>query len=77
MKPNPHTFTNPSTLEPIEKDESEHANPRHGAMRHQAVMSIDMKIWRDVIEAFDIKEPLIEHRREQPESGPGARGWYS
>lgn len=40
-------------------------------------MSIDMKIWRDVIEAFDIKEPMIEHRREQNESGPGARGWYS
>ncbi|KAK1768693.1 Non-structural maintenance of chromosomes element 4 A [Phialemonium atrogriseum] len=64
-------------LEYIEKDESEAGNPRHGAMRHQAVMSIDMTTWRDIVDAFDIREPMIEHRREHTESGPGARGWYS
>ncbi|KAK2075000.1 hypothetical protein P8C59_009163 [Phyllachora maydis] len=44
--------------------------------RHQAVMAIDMDIWRDLIDAFDIKTPMIEHREEQAQETPGARGWY-
>lgn len=46
-------------------------------MRHQAIMSIDMATWRDIIDAFDIKEPMIPHRREEEPQGPGERGWYS
>ncbi|KAK3330887.1 Nse4 C-terminal-domain-containing protein [Apodospora peruviana] len=65
-------------LEPIIKDTSaDGSNPRHGAMRHQAIMSIDMEIWQDIIETFDIKEPMIPHREEDEQQGPGARGWYS
>lgn len=46
-------------------------------MKHQAVMSMDMATWRDIIKAFNIKEPMIEHRKEQTNGGPGAKGWYS
>jgi non-structural maintenance of chromosomes element 4 len=45
--------------------------------RHQSILSIDMPTWREVIEVFDIKEPLIPHRQEQQTGGPGAKGWYS
>ncbi|KAI0906347.1 Nse4 C-terminal-domain-containing protein [Ustulina deusta] len=51
--------------------------PKRDAKRHQAVLSIDMHMWRDIIDAFDITEPIIEHRKEQSTQGPGARSWYS
>ena len=50
---------------------------RHSAAKQQAVLSMDMKTWREIIEVFDLKEPVIEHRREATHGGPGARGWYS
>lgn len=50
---------------------------KHGTMKRQAIMSIDMPTWRDLIQAFNIKEPMIEHRQESQTQGPGARGWYS
>ena len=40
-------------------------------------MSIDMDIWQDVIDEFEIKEPMIPHREELAQQGPGAKGWYS
>lgn len=46
-------------------------------MRHQAIMSIDMATWRDMIDIFNITEPMIPHRQEEEQQGPGARGWYS
>ncbi|KAK0729823.1 Nse4 C-terminal-domain-containing protein [Lasiosphaeris hirsuta] len=65
-------------LEPFRKDpESNNAQSRHGTMRHQAIMSIDMEIWQEVIKAFNIKEPMIPHREEEEAGGPGARGWYN
>ncbi|KAK3935615.1 Nse4 C-terminal-domain-containing protein [Diplogelasinospora grovesii] len=45
--------------------------------RHQAIMSIDMEMWKDIIDAFGIKEPMIPHRKEEATQGPGARAWYS
>ena len=45
--------------------------------RRQAVMSIDMDTWRDIIETFNIREPMIPHREEESTQGPGARSWYS
>ncbi len=46
-------------------------------MKHQAILPMDMAKWREIIEVYHIKEPMIQHRREQHHSGPGARGWYS
>ncbi|KAF1961721.1 Nse4-domain-containing protein [Byssothecium circinans] len=43
--------------------------------KHQAIFSIDFPTWRDLIEAYDITEPLIPHRvAEEANIAPG--GWY-
>ncbi|KAL2260810.1 hypothetical protein VTK26DRAFT_5070 [Humicola hyalothermophila] len=64
-------------IEPVRKDSTADSSRSKAAQRHQAIMSIDMATWRDIIDAFDIKEPMIPHRREEEPQGPGARGWYS
>jgi len=61
----------------IDEEDAEAAASKHSAMKHQAILSIDMATWRAVIEAFNIKESMIEHRREQDYPGPSSRGWYS
>ncbi|KAI8961800.1 hypothetical protein F5Y11DRAFT_215878 [Daldinia sp. FL1419] len=64
------------TLDPVDR-EDETAASKHRAQKQQAVFSIDMKTWRDIIDAFNITEPIIEHRKEQSHQGPGSRGWYN
>lgn len=71
------TFARSISLAPVEKDEDTAASTRSGSSKHQAILSIDMKKWRDIIQAFDIRESMIGHRQESDQSGPGARGWYS
>lgn len=44
--------------------------------RHQAVFGIDFGTWRELVQAFDIKEPLIPHRTEE-RTQVQANGWYS
>ncbi|PKS09384.1 hypothetical protein jhhlp_003999 [Lomentospora prolificans] len=60
----------PVTAE-IEEETSRHQT------KHQAVFSLDMSTWRDIIKTLDIKESMIPHRLDQAKGGPGARGWYS
>ncbi|KAG4218885.1 hypothetical protein PC116_g32635, partial [Phytophthora cactorum] len=57
--------------------EDETAASKHRAQKQQAVFSIDMETWRDIVDAFNITEPIIEHRKEQSHQGPGSRGWYN
>ncbi|KAK3365239.1 Nse4 C-terminal-domain-containing protein [Lasiosphaeria ovina] len=65
-------------IEPVSREATPSATrSRHNTTRHQSIMSIDMKTWRDIIDAFDITEPMIPHREEEHQQGPGARGWYS
>ncbi|GAB7348728.1 hypothetical protein MBLNU459_g7465t1 [Dothideomycetes sp. NU459] len=47
------------------------------SQRHQAVFSMDFSTWKKLIEAFDIKESLIDHRSEQQSTQVGSRGWYN
>jgi len=63
--------------EPVWKNSSAEASRSKAAMRHQAIMSIDMATWRDIIDAFNITQPMIPNREEEAQQGPGARGWYS
>jgi hypothetical protein len=44
--------------------------------KHQAVLAMDMATWKELIEIFNIKEPMIPHREEEGSSHNGARGWY-
>ncbi|KAK5990989.1 Non-structural maintenance of chromosome element 4-like protein [Cladobotryum mycophilum] len=64
-------------LAPVDRDEEEEGAVRQGASKHQAILSMDMVTWRDIIDTFNLVEPMIEHREESSISGPGARGWYS
>lgn len=50
---------------------------RHGASKHQAILSMDMATWSEIVATLGLTEPMIEHRIEAAASGPGARGWYS
>lgn len=36
-----------------------------------------MATWEELIEVFEIREPIIEHREEVVQRTVGARGWYS
>ncbi|KUI54126.1 hypothetical protein VP1G_01529 [Cytospora mali] len=68
------------SLCPSSAGESEQASTtvsKNGTMKRQAILSIDMPTWKDLITTFNIKESMIEHRKEAKVAGPGARGWYS
>ncbi|KAN0089476.1 Nse4 domain containing protein [Hyaloscypha variabilis] len=45
--------------------------------KHQAVLAIDMDHWEQLIDLFDIKEPMIQHREEEEQYNVGRRGWYA
>lgn len=64
-------------IAPVVREDHENESARQGSAKYQAVLSIDMQAWEDIIETLQIKEPMIEHRPEVVNSGPGARGWYS
>jgi len=51
---------------------------KNKSSKHQAVFSLDYGTWQSLIEAFDIKSPMIPHRQEE-EGGAqvGQRGWYA
>ncbi|KAM5346539.1 hypothetical protein ACJ41O_009544 [Fusarium nematophilum] len=65
------------SLAPVERDADEEEMTRHGASKHQAILSMDMETWHDIIDTLGLEEPMIEHRKEATNTGPGARGWYS
>jgi hypothetical protein len=49
----------------------------YGPAKHQAVLALDMDTWEQLIDAFDIQEPMIKHRREDEHRNVGAKGWYA
>jgi len=49
----------------------------HETARHQAVLAIDMDYWEQLIDVFDIKEPMIRHREEEEAYNVGKKGWYA
>jgi non-structural maintenance of chromosomes element 4 len=62
------TLADPSTLEEQRKNKSS---------KHQAVLALDYKTWRDLVKAFDVQNPLIPHRQEESPEQMGGRGWYA
>ncbi|TVY20923.1 Non-structural maintenance of chromosome element 4 [Lachnellula arida] len=48
-----------------------------GQSKHQAVLALDMAQWKEAIELFDIKEPMIRHREEESYNSVGKKGWYA
>lgn len=43
---------------------------------NQAVMQMDMATWREAIDMFNIREPLIPTRAPAITAAPSASGWY-
>jgi non-structural maintenance of chromosomes element 4 len=44
--------------------------------KQQAIFSLDWPTWKTLVEAFDIKEPLIPHRKPE-QTNISAGGWYA
>lgn len=43
--------------------------------KYQGIISIDMKEWKELIDLYDIKESMIEHRNEAGENVLPSSGW--
>lgn len=48
----------------------------HGIHKHQAVFHLDFPTWRDLVDAFEIKECMIPHRQSDEGAQVSAAGWY-
>ena len=59
------------------EDDNDEGRARQGASKHQAILSMDMETWQDIVDTLGLTEPMIAHRQEGAQRGPGARGWYS
>ncbi|KAH9213846.1 Nse4 C-terminal-domain-containing protein [Leptodontidium sp. 2 PMI_412] len=59
-------------------DENDKAEAEKGEHpKHQAVMALDMQMWEDLIDTFEISEPMIKNRDEPVHQNVGAKGWYA
>lgn len=63
-------------LAPVDREGDDAGAVRQSTSKHQAILSMDMETWQDIIDTLGLKEPMIEHRQELSATGPGARGWY-
>ncbi|CAK7203799.1 hypothetical protein SEUCBS139899_006547 [Sporothrix eucalyptigena] len=45
--------------------------------RHQMILSIDMSMWKQMIELFQIETPMIEHRETAQPIHPSGRAWFT
>lgn len=45
--------------------------------RHQMILSIDMAMWKQMIELFKIEAPMIEHRETAQPLHPSGRAWFT
>ncbi|KAL6902862.1 Nse4 C-terminal domain-containing protein [Trichoderma evansii] len=63
-------------LAPVDREGDDAGAIRQSTSKHQAILSMDMETWQDIIDTLGLKEPMIEHRQELSATGPGARGWY-
>lgn len=66
--------TNSSTV--LNRESMHESRERH-ATKHQAVFGLDYSTWQRLVDAFEIKKPLIPHRAEERATQVGSRGWYS
>lgn len=56
--------------------EPRHEDEEAENVSHQAVMEMDMATWREAVELFDLREPLIPSRAPAVTAAPSATGWY-
>ncbi|KAL7898359.1 Nse4 C-terminal domain-containing protein [Trichoderma sp. SZMC 28014] len=63
-------------LAPVDREGDDAGAIRQSTSKHQAILSMDMETWQDIIDTLGLKEPMIQHRQDLSATGPGARGWY-
>lgn len=61
----------------VKQEQQPGAEPISEAQKFQAVISLDPETWRELIELFEIKEPMIKHRPELNQPAEGSTGWYT
>ncbi|KAJ8604994.1 hypothetical protein MRB53_041591 [Persea americana] len=44
--------------------------------KHQAILALDYKTWRDLIAVYKIEKSMIPHREAEAATQLGSRGWY-
>ncbi|CAD6502059.1 BgTH12-02302 [Blumeria graminis f. sp. triticale] len=59
------------------RDDEGNGNVNGTATKHQAVLSLDMASWKEMIQLFDIKDPMILHRNEPESRTLNKKGWYA
>jgi hypothetical protein len=62
----------PGAAEPSRRQGAE-----NGVARRQAVLGMDVASWKELIDVFDIKQPMIPHRKEGNVRKAGGTSWYS
>ncbi|KAL1892774.1 hypothetical protein Sste5346_006857 [Sporothrix stenoceras] len=45
--------------------------------RHQLILAIDMAMWKEMIELFNITKPMIEHRESAAPAHPTGQAWFT
>ncbi|KAI5452174.1 hypothetical protein NCC49_001112 [Naganishia albida] len=45
--------------------------------KRQVILEMNMQVWTEAIELFDIRTSVIPHREEGVPGEPGASGWYA
>ncbi|KAF7534396.1 hypothetical protein G7054_g6252 [Neopestalotiopsis clavispora] len=66
------------TLAPLDDEDRAESNSKgNGSQKHQAIFHLDKAQYDAIIEAYDIKESIIEHRIIQGDDGYGSRNWHN
>jgi non-structural maintenance of chromosomes element 4 len=47
-----------------------------GVQKNQAVFNLSWPMWQDLVDAFQITESVIPHRKSEESATVGRRGWY-
>lgn len=57
--------------------ESGGGGAREDTQKHQLILSIDMAMWREMVETFNIRHSMIAHRETATAAHPGGRAWFT
>ncbi|CAK7274842.1 hypothetical protein SEPCBS119000_006379, partial [Sporothrix epigloea] len=58
-------------------DADEENDEPEDTQRHQMILSIDMAMWKQMIELFQIEAPMIEHRETAQPLHPSGQAWFT
>ncbi|EPE05599.1 nuclear protein qri2 [Ophiostoma piceae UAMH 11346] len=67
------------SIYPVNEEDNEAAKDtmREDTRRNQLILSLDMEMWRDMIETFNIRHSMIAHRDQTNKAHPGGRAWFT